>query len=127
MSVTAYLHLEEAGENVYTRMSDKLGQSMYREGIIFWERRLTLERPHLLFERRPAWMATMMGEFGVGFLGKTTVRWAVAATLGKRSENMRELWPFSSTDHPRSTPQGETSGRASAARRKASHLLHEAQ
>lgn len=35
MPVTAYLHLEEAGENVYTRMSDKLGQSMYRERIIF--------------------------------------------------------------------------------------------
>lgn len=34
MSVAAYLHLEEAGENVY--MNIQLGQSMYREGIIFW-------------------------------------------------------------------------------------------
>lgn len=37
MSVTAYLHLGDAGENVHTCMNRNLGQSMYRGGMIFFQ------------------------------------------------------------------------------------------
>lgn len=106
MSVTAYLHLEEAGENVCTCLSDKLGQSMYREGIIFWERRFTLELSHLLFERRPASTGNRDGGVWSRLLGRDD-REMRSSISGKEERQHERAVAFQQHRPPAVTTQGE--------------------